>query len=95
MNTEWGFGTLNIRVPKFFAPLLGATYTKITTIFGKMIDQERLAAGEPIAEAAPQESVLHHPLTAQMGERSFSWEELPSVPREYATLMQLNIFFPI
>jgi DNA-binding MarR family transcriptional regulator len=70
-------------------------YTKITTIFGKMIDQERLAAGEPIAEAAPQESVLHHPLTAQMGERSFSWEELPSVPREYATLMQLNIFFPI
>ena len=68
-------------------------YTKITTIFGKMIDQERLAAGEPIAEAAPQESVLHHPLTAQMGKRSFSWEELPSVPREYATLMQLNIFF--
>jgi len=30
-----------------------------------------------------------------MAERSFSWEELPSVPQEYATLMQLNIFFPI
>lgn len=70
-------------------------YTKVTTIFGKMIDQERLAAGEPIAEAAPQESVLHHPLTYQMAERSFSWSEIPSVPREYATLMQLNIFFPI
>ncbi len=70
-------------------------YTKVTTIFGKMIDQERLAAGEPIAEAAPQESVLHHPLTYQMAERSFSWSEIPSVPREDATLMQLNIFFPI
>ena len=70
-------------------------YTKVTTIFGKMIDQERIDAGEPIADAAPQESVLHHPLTSQMAERSFSWEELPSVPREYATLMQLNIFFPI
>lgn len=70
-------------------------YTKVTTIFGKMIDQERIDAGEPIADAAPQESVLHHPLTSQMAERSFSWEELPSVPQEYATLMQLNIFFPI
>ena len=60
-----------------------------------MIDQERIAAGELIADAAPQESVLHHPLTSQMAERSFSWEELPSVPQEYATLMQLNIFFPI
>ena len=70
-------------------------YTKVTTIFGKMIDQERLAAGEPIAAAAPQESVLHHPLTNQMGDRSFTWAELPSVPREYATLMQLNIFLPI
>ncbi len=70
-------------------------YTKVTTIFGKMIDQERLAAGEPIASAAPQESVLYHPLSNQMGDRSFTWAELPSVPREYATLMQLNIFFPI
>lgn len=70
-------------------------YTKITTVFGKIIDQERLAAGEPIAEAAPQESVLHHPLTSQMLEQSFSWDQLPSVPREYASLMQLNIFFPI
>jgi len=67
----------------------------VTTIFGKMIDQERLAAGEPIAKATPQESVLHHPLTYQMAECSFSWSEIPSVPREYATLMQLNIFFPI
>ena len=56
-------------------------YTKVTTIFGKMIDRERIDAGEPIADAAPQESVLHHPLTSQMAERSFSWEELPSVPR--------------
>ena len=70
-------------------------YTKITTVFGKIIDQERLAAGEPIAEAAPQESVLHHPLTSQMLEQSFPWDQLPSVPREYASLMQLNIFFPI
>lgn len=70
-------------------------YTKITALFGKMIDAERLAAGEPVAPAAPQESVLHHPLTNVIVDRSYSWDEIPSVPREYAPLMQLNIFFPI
>lgn len=70
-------------------------YTKITALFGKMIDEERLAAGEPIAYAAPQESVLHHPLTSVILDQSYSWQDIPSVPREYAPLMQLNIFFPI
>jgi DNA-binding MarR family transcriptional regulator len=70
-------------------------YTKITALFGKMIDAERRDAGEPVAYAAPQESVLHHPLTHVITEKSYSWDEIPTVPREYVPLMQLNIFFPI
>jgi hypothetical protein len=68
-------------------------YTKITALFGKMIDAERRDAGEPVAYAAPQESVLHHPLTHVITEKSYSWDEIPTVPREYVPLMQLNIFF--
>ena len=70
-------------------------YSKVTMLFGKMIDQEKLVLGESIAQATPQESVLHHPLTNQMVESSCSWEEVPRIPREYVALMQLNIFFPI
>ena len=70
-------------------------YSKINTLFSRLIDQEKLQEGETLSDIRPQESLLHHPLMDTFVRQSYSWSEIPHIPKEYASLMQLNIFFPI
>ena len=70
-------------------------YSKVNALFDQIIEAERKAKGELVREQSTLESVLTHPLSSSMLERSYDLEEIPHVPKEYSALMQLNIFFPI
>jgi len=70
-------------------------YSKTNAIFNRMIDQERIELGELHEDPQKSNQLLQHPLAAGFLERSYGFEEIPRVPREYSALMQLDIFFPI
>jgi DNA-binding MarR family transcriptional regulator len=67
-------------------------FSKVNAIFEFLIDQER---GETVKQINTNEMMLRHPLTSTFLTRSYSLDEIPRIPREYASLMQLNAFFPI
>ena len=70
-------------------------FAKVNAIFGQIIEEERQLKGEPAGEDYTLDSVLRHPLASEFLDHSYSWEEIPHIPKEYAALMQLNAFFPI
>ena len=70
-------------------------YSKINALFSGLIDAERRERGELMQESVTPDAFWQHPLADKFLDRSYDWGELPHIPREYAPLMQLNIFFPI
>lgn len=70
-------------------------YSKINAVFSRLIDSERRERGELMQESSTPDAFLQHPLAGKFLEKSYNWDELPRIPREYSALMQLNIFFPI
>jgi len=70
-------------------------YSKINALFSGLIDAERRERGELMQESVTPDAFLQHPLADKFLDRSYDWSELPHIPREYAPLMQVNIFFPI
>ena len=70
-------------------------FSKVNAIFDRMIDESKLGGAELIEGGNYFESVLRHPLASSFVDTKYSWSDIPRVPREYASLMQLDIFFPI
>ena len=70
-------------------------YSKINALFSELIDAERRERGELMQESVTPDAFLQHPLASQFLDRNYGWSEVPHIPREYAPLMHLNIFFPI
>lgn len=67
-------------------------FSKVNAIFESLIAEER---GESHKHQNTNEMMLKHPLTPSFLHTSYSPNEIPRIPREYASLMQLNAFFPI
>lgn len=67
-------------------------FSKVNAIFESLIAEER---GESHKHQNTNEMMLKHPLTPSFLQTSYSPDEIPRIPREYASLMQLNAFFPI
>ena len=70
-------------------------YSKLNAIFSRLIDTERRERGELMQESIKPDAFLQHPLAHKFLDQPYNWDELPRIPREYSSLMQLNIFFPI
>ncbi len=70
-------------------------FSKVNAIFDQVIDGEKAGGAHLVEGSDYSESVLRHPLASSFTERNYSWSEIPRVPREYAAMMQLDVFFPI
>ena len=70
-------------------------FSKVNAIFDQVIDDEKAGDAHLVAGSDYSESVLRHPLASSFTEKNYSWSEIPCVPKEYAAMMQLDVFFPI
>jgi len=70
-------------------------FSKVNAIFDRVIEAEKLEKNELSQRHISSESVLRHPLSSSFIEQSYSQDQIPHIPEEYAALMQLDVFFPI